>query len=264
GIDTTPSYILLNSPHGFAAIVYVEDKNTPYGMADFKLTKNMWETLDFTVKEIRNPTVEELNFRIREMKEEIKKAPNKHDLFSLTFIGHGGLEGGKEFIKLKDGMGYTLANLYDEFTTTKCPGLAAKPKLFFIQACRGQKKEPQTEVYYAADEETISEHCDSFILLSSYPGTKSYYSATTGESPFIKSLCEVFERDFKNHDIEDMARKVKRACTGKNFSGKTVTVTAIDTLLRKLKFHSSQSTKSLPEYSQTFRHLETTDGLHCS
>ncbi|CAL4083107.1 unnamed protein product, partial [Meganyctiphanes norvegica] len=261
--NSPPNYELRNSPHGFAAIIYVEEERSPYGQADFKLAKKMWETLDFYVKEIQNPTEDELVNEISDMREVINKAPNEHDMFSLTFIGHGGMVAGEAFILLKDGYQYFLTNLYGEFTTSRCRGLAAKPKLFFIQACLGRKQEDQSEVYFPAASHTISQHSDLFVLLSSFPGTISYYNAITGESPFIKNVCEVFERDFQNLDIQDMACNVKIALSGQKFNGKTVTVTEHNTLLKKLKLQSYQGT-SLPEYCQTHKYPETMDGLHSS
>lgn len=37
---------------------------------------------------------------------------------------------------------YKLENIWHYFTATACPTLAGKPKLFFIQACRGDRLDP--------------------------------------------------------------------------------------------------------------------------
>lgn len=37
--------------------------------------------------------------------------------------------------------------LWSYFTPDKCPSLAGKPKLFFIQACQGDKLDPGVKMY---------------------------------------------------------------------------------------------------------------------
>lgn len=45
----------------------------------------------------------------------------------------------------KDGP-YPVKNLWKLFTGENCPSLAGKPKLFFIQACRGNGTDPGVEL----------------------------------------------------------------------------------------------------------------------
>ena len=44
--------------------------------------------------------------------------------------------GNKDVILSRDGREVPISLLLDKFTTTNCPSLAGKPKLFIIQTCR--------------------------------------------------------------------------------------------------------------------------------
>lgn len=42
---------------------------------------------------------------------------------------------------------YKLENIWHYFTASACPTLAGKPKLFFIQACRGDRLDPGIKLH---------------------------------------------------------------------------------------------------------------------
>ena len=44
--------------------------------------------------------------------------------------------GNKDVIISRNGQDVPVSSLLDKFTTTNCPSLVGKPKLFIIQACR--------------------------------------------------------------------------------------------------------------------------------
>ena len=55
---------------------------------------------------------------------------NNGDCFVLVVLSHGS----DGYLYAKDGL-YSRESLWTQFTADKCPSLAGKPKLFFIQVC---------------------------------------------------------------------------------------------------------------------------------
>ncbi|XP_064115673.1 caspase-7-like isoform X3 [Macrobrachium nipponense] len=110
------------------------------------------------------------------------------DSLVVVFMSHGGLneKTNREFIWTYDSMVDT-SELWINLTPEECPSLAGKPKLFFIQACRGddtdlgvQLKKPgalrvQTD---SIDDATLSEdyaiplYADLLMMWASYPEPK--------------------------------------------------------------------------------------------
>jgi caspase-like apoptosis-related cysteine protease len=77
--------------------------------------------------------------------------------------------------------------LWDPFTADKCPTLAGKPKLFFLQACQGDKLdggirlEPRSEFDGGCMGYTIPIHADFLI---------AYQAFTPGAIlPMVPGLC---------------------------------------------------------------------------
>jgi len=92
---------------------------------------------------------------------------------------------------------YNVDLLWTPFTADKCPTLAGKPKLFFIQACRGRKldggikasKERRSQLDSNLSSFKIPTHADFLIAHSSIEGFYSFRNKDTG-SWFIQSLCK--------------------------------------------------------------------------
>ncbi|KAJ8928117.1 hypothetical protein NQ314_019343 [Rhamnusium bicolor] len=66
-----------------------------------------------------------------------------HDCLLITVMSHGD----DGIIYAKD-RSYPTRKLWTLFSAVHCPSLAGKPKLFFIQACRGNKTDPGITVGY--------------------------------------------------------------------------------------------------------------------
>ncbi|XP_048165076.1 caspase-10 isoform X1 [Corvus hawaiiensis] len=62
-----------------------------------------------------------------------------------------------------------IRTLMSHFTASRCPQLAAKPKLFFIQACQGNKIQRPVYVDTGAQTSDLSSMQDSFPLFESIP-----------------------------------------------------------------------------------------------
>ncbi|KAJ1521350.1 hypothetical protein ONE63_003026 [Megalurothrips usitatus] len=85
-------------------------------------------------------------------------------------------------------------SLWTPFSADKCPSLAGKPKLFFIQACQGDKLDAgalltRTETDSGSQSYKIPVHADFLIAYSTIPGYYSWRNTTRG-SWFMQALCQ--------------------------------------------------------------------------
>lgn len=96
-----------------------------------------------------------------------------HDCLLISILSHGELG----YIYAKD-THYKLENIWSYFTAPRCPTLAGKPKLFFIQACQGDRLDggitlSRTETD-SSDSQTMAYkipiHADFLIAYSTIPG----------------------------------------------------------------------------------------------
>ncbi|CAN9510238.1 unnamed protein product [Ophioblennius macclurei] len=84
-----------------------------------------------------------------------------------------------------------LKYLTSLFRGDRCKSLSGKPKLFFIQACRGTDLDPGIETDSGDDGPTkIPVEADFLYAFSTAPGYYSWRNTMTG-SWFIQSLCEM-------------------------------------------------------------------------
>jgi len=87
--------------------------------------------------------------------------------------------------------------LWCHFNAEKCPTLAGKPKLFFIQACQGDQLDGGVRLHAVAKTETdssahtykIPSHADFLIAYSTIPGFYSWRNTSNG-SWFVQALCK--------------------------------------------------------------------------
>ncbi|KAF3694838.1 Caspase-8 [Channa argus] len=96
-----------------------------------------------------------------------------------------------------DGQTVELAQLKQPLNGLKCPSLADKPKLFFIQACQGTSE--QKAIYIESDgivysdavamKGSIPSEADYLMAMSTVPSFVSYRERKNG-SWFIQSLCQ--------------------------------------------------------------------------
>ena len=135
----------------------------------------------------------------------------------------------------------------------KCPGLAGKPKLVFVQACQGQATDPGSSVRgeekrrrHTSTDSTpaykIPNYSDFLIFQASFWDHYSFRSTETG-SWFIQALCAAIDASEMNESLMDVLLSVSRNVAinkesnvpGKNHLDKKKQVPLLySTMLRKM------------------------------
>lgn len=144
--------------------------------------------LGFRVSILNNLNAEDVNRYIRQTAE---MDHSDSDCLVVAVLSHG--EMGMLYAKDTH---YKPDNLWYYFTADKCPSLAGKPKLFFIQACQGDKLDGGVTMSNRTETDGSSSasyripiHADFLIVFSTVPGYYSWRNTTRG-SWFMQALCD--------------------------------------------------------------------------
>ncbi|XP_052862859.1 caspase-1-like [Anopheles cruzii] len=136
---TDPEYKMDHQNRGVAIVLnhttFEDHLNLPArdGSEDQKAIHDALERLRFKVTSLDNRTEAELFEKLEEV---AKMDHTYNDCLVVVVLTHGG--NGKLYAK--DGA-YTAERLWKTFVGKACPTLIVKPKLFFIQTCRGYPKD---------------------------------------------------------------------------------------------------------------------------
>lgn len=118
-------------------------------------------------------------------------------------------------------MSYPANKLWEEFTADRCPELAGKPKLFFVAACRGKRRERGVRFTWKtgrtrADSAVRSNggylmpaHADILLAHSSADGFYSFREEDAG-TWWVQVVCEVFEERAAEWEVTRMLTEVAR------------------------------------------------------
>ncbi|NWH24165.1 CASP3 protein, partial [Grus americana] len=132
---------------------------------------------------------------------------SKRSSFVCVLLSHGD-EG---FIYGTDGP-LELKALTSLFRGDRCRSLAGKPKLFFIQACRGTELDSGIEAD-SGSEETICQkipvEADFLYAYSTAPGYYSWRNSAEG-SWFIQSLCKMLKEHGRKLELMQILTRVNR------------------------------------------------------
>lgn len=145
------------------------------------------------------------DLRFTEIQQQIEKvAKGDHsdaDCLLIAILSHGELG----YIYARD-THYKLDAIWNYFTANRCPSLAGKPKLFFVQACQGDRLDGGITLHEtdSSDNEAMAYkipiHADFLIAYSTIPGFYSWRNTTKG-SWFMQCLCTELQRHGKQYDI---------------------------------------------------------------
>ncbi|CAO1386026.1 unnamed protein product [Diamesa hyperborea] len=146
-----------------------------------------------------------LNEMLSEVNNVSRMDHKDNDCLLIAILSHGELG----FLHSKD-THYKLEAITSYFSADRCPSLAGKPKLFFIQACQGdnldggavmRREATETDSNgYQSMSYTIPVHADFLIAYSTIPGFYSWRNTTRG-SWFMQSLCAELNENGKKYDL---------------------------------------------------------------
>lgn len=210
---------------------------------DVKALERLFEALHFVVRTERDIGGE----RIKKVLDDVSNENHSAcDCFVLWLMSHG-REG--QFYG-SDGEIVLIETVRDFFSNARCPTLKGKPKLLFIQACRGDQKEVGVEADspYGSNQrpttnfvsnlnfrESMPDHADILMAYSTVSGYTSFRNPCDG-SRFVQCIVEVF-REFAGHeDILSMLTMVNdKICKMGTVDSKQVSEPTT-TLRKKLYF----------------------------
>ena len=183
---------------------------------DVRKVQERFQALGFKVTTKENLTKSELMYELDTM---AVKDHSGYDCFVLWLMSHGD----KDLVYGTDGGVVFLDTVRDLFSNSSCPSLDGKPKVFFIQACRGDREEfvvsdgpiraPQKSLPLSEGAKPANQVSHSRAhFLEAYSEVDGFYSYRNEDSGshFVQCLVEVFRERFEHDDIDTMLIEVNR------------------------------------------------------
>ncbi|XP_034044421.1 caspase-6-like isoform X2 [Thalassophryne amazonica] len=220
-LDPAEEYKMTNKRRGLAIIFNQERFFWRLGMNDrygtnidcYNLEKRFMD-LNFEVKTYNNYKQEEVLDKIS------KAAEANHsdaDCFVLIFLSHGD----SDHVYVYDGK-ISVEHIMSLFKGDKCKTLVGKPKIFILQACRGEKHDEP--VFYCDNvdsEPKMIDMVDYGVMhtlpagadfLMCYSVAEGYYSHrdTVNGSWYIQDLCQLLQKFGHSLEFTELLTLVNR------------------------------------------------------
>ncbi|XP_030240508.1 caspase-like [Drosophila navojoa] len=168
---------------------------------DMESLSKVLRQMGFKVKEYTDLTRRAI---IRKINKAGMKDHSECDCILIAILSHGKMGS----LQATD-TDYPLESILSPFTIERCPTLGGKPKIFIIQACQGDHKDPGHQLLepgcIEADNNCFISYRiplqpDFLIAFSTIPGFCSWRNTVEG-SWFIQNLCEELSSSGKIRDI---------------------------------------------------------------
>ncbi|XP_078615848.1 uncharacterized protein LOC144884415 isoform X1 [Branchiostoma floridae x Branchiostoma japonicum] len=194
------SYDMGRDPRGVAIIInniHFEDMADRDGAeGDTDRLKEVFEGLGFKVVTFHDLGHSKM---VDVMMDQGKADHSNYDCFVCCIMSHGTM--GKVYSS--DDVGIDICELMKPVNAKKCPSLKGKPKLFFIQACQGEKTQRKEGFDYgeydAKPVPFICHEADFFLGLATVPG----YVARRDQdgAPYVHHLAKLLKDFGPTHDL---------------------------------------------------------------
>ncbi len=170
--------------------------NLPGAMKDANDMESTFKYLRFAIRFLRNATRDKICSTISALAD-YGSYPDGYNCFAVVFSGHGG---SNNIIVSKDGQEVSI----DEAIIQQLNHIADKPKIVFIDACRGGK-----DIKPKNKEEKLVVPTDMFVAYSTKDGYKAY--EVTSGGMWMQILAEELQSSKKSvcAAVADVNKKVK-------------------------------------------------------
>ncbi|MEE6460827.1 hypothetical protein FKM82_001116 [Ascaphus truei] len=196
---------------------------------DVKSLEKTFKAMGFQVQIENNKKCSEINDILEAA---AKEDHSQRSCFVCLVMSHGNE---KEEIHAFDTT-FRVDWLIHFFKGENCKSLLLKPKLFFFQACRGDKKDSGVKVDSGSDDHIakIPIEADFLYVYSTPPGYCSWRNAKNG-SWFIQSLCEMLQQHWKTLELMQILTRVnhKIAYKYEDIKDKNKQISCIVSMLTK-------------------------------
>lgn len=222
-----PNYYMQHKERGHALILAYENFSS-FGPPRRDCAENDVETVTAAFKQLKFNVTTHWDQRrddlLKVLRQESLSDHSDHDCLVVVLMSHGGVyDNNDEFFWTYDHKVKT-SELWKNFTPEKCPTLAGKPKMFFLQACRGDNVDKgvrlqrpkamrvQTDSLPVEKDYAIPLHADILIMWASYIGAYAFKSANNGinGSVFLHYLSKVLREAGEHEDLSSMLLRVTR------------------------------------------------------
>ncbi|XP_053548755.1 caspase-2 [Bombina bombina] len=218
------AYRMCSRPRGLALIISNVSFSSPDldfrsgGNVDSDSLNQLFSQLGYQVVVHNNLTAQEIVSELKEFS--MRREHTKLDSCLVSLLSHG-VDGA---VYGADGKLVQLQDVFASLDNAHCPQLQNKPKMFFIQACRGEEADrgvdqrdgreesssPDIEQSDAGREEyrvRLPTQSDMICAYACLRGTVSLRNTKRG-SWFVQALTSVFSQHAKDTHVADMLVKV--------------------------------------------------------
>ncbi|XP_025081418.1 caspase-3-like isoform X1 [Pomacea canaliculata] len=209
-------YKMESTPRGLALVIDNESFDPGVGdrhgtVEDAEALRNLLIDLDFEIQMKRNCSAEEMRNTLQNFA--LSLSGREIDACIVAVLSHGRRN---EEILGTDGQVVTTSEMRHYFGNQLCPTMAGKPKLFIIQACKGdmedtlcgQRRHVQGESLADVEKEVfhqpavprpLPDNADICFLYATVEGFVAYRNV------FIRKLCEVFRANADKFHVKEIA-----------------------------------------------------------
>lgn len=205
---------------------------------------NVFRSMGFDVKILKDLTAKEIRYQLDFYS---KLDHTNNDCFVCCILTHG--EHGQLW---GSDAKFPLDMMFNFFLGDNCRTLVGKPKIFFIQACQGERLDHGVSVIGADSLDSaaylkIPNHADFLIAYSTLPGFYSWRNTQDG-SWFMQAVISVLNQYHNNLDLLTMLTIVNHRvayykssnATTEEFNNKKQVPCITSMLTRRVFFHQKQ------------------------
>ncbi|RWS04577.1 cell death protein 3-like protein [Dinothrombium tinctorium] len=235
--DESSVYKMSSKPRGYCLIIanvnFRMATQLPGNSQDANRIGDVFRSFDFIVRKYENRTAKEMRLIFKQYANDVQL--KKHDAFVVFISTHGNHLNGKELFLGSDDDYIFKEDVLAYFNNKNCPYLIGKPKIFFIDACRGGEEDagipivqqrnalPTIHIESIATRK-VPDWSDMLIYSSSVVGNaknflynvianfhflKGYVSwGTKSGSFFTNALTELLKKYGREYDLVTLLEKV--------------------------------------------------------